>query len=210
MNEKQDQGEVFVTSIGVVLPLRHISPLLVEKARASIPIPERPTYTAETVSGVIEVHPHDDTTLETDEDRAEWQNYLMQRALVDRQINERVTMLLFRRGINFDALKLPKDDKWIKEQEEVFGIEVPDDPIERKIHWVETEALATTDDIKLLIVKLMAMTGAPKEVVAAAERSFRRPVEGDATGEPADQEGGVELQPELSGGEGGAGVGQDA
>lgn len=201
--------DVFLTSTGVELPLRRISPLLVEKARASEAMPERPTYIAETAGGGTEEHPHDDTTLETEEDKAAWREYLMETAFAQRRVNNRVVMLLFRRGIDYDALKLPKDDSWIKEQRDIFGIEVPDDPLELKMHWVETEALATPEDIKLLTIQLMSMTGAPEEVVAAAERSFRRPVEGDPTEQPADSEGGVELQPELSLNEDGEGLAQD-
>lgn len=209
--KKQKKGkDVFITATGVELRLRRISPLLVEKARASEPMPERPTYIADTAGGGTEEHPHDDTTLETEEDELAWQTYLMETAFAQRRVNERVVMLLFRRGIDYDALKLPEDDTWITEQREIFGVEVPDDPFELKMHWLETEALTTPEEIKLLTVELMSMTGCPEEVVAAAERSFRRPVEGDSPEQPPDSEGGVELQPELPSSESGEGVGEES
>lgn len=207
--KKKEQRDVFITSTGIELPLKRISPILVDKAQASEPMPERPTYTAETAGGGTELHPHDHTTLETDEDKAAWQEYLMKTAFAQRLINERVTMVMFYRGIDYDAIDLPEDDTWITEQREVFGIDVPEDPLKLKRHWVETEALSTPEEIKELVVRLMAMTGAPEEVVAVAERSFRRPVEGDAPAESTDSEGGVELQSELPPDEDGEGVGQD-
>lgn len=202
--------ESFTTSTGVELILKRISPLLVNKAQASVIFPERPTYEAETVSGEIEIHEHDKTTLETEEDHEAWRQYLMEYMRAEQLQNERLTNVLLRRGIDYDALQLPEDEGWIEEQQDIFGIEVPEDPFKRKMHWLETEAFTTTEEIEKLIIRLMAMTGVDEEVLTAAERSFRRPLEGDTAGEADDQGGSVELQHGLSGDEGEAGVGGDA
>ena len=202
------EREVFVTATGVELTLKRISPLLLGKITASVEMPSRPTYEAQTVAGEIETHEHNETTLETDEDRAAWQKYLIDSALAQQEVNTRVTLLLFRRGIDYEALELPEDEHWIEEQE-ALGVEVPTDPLERKIHYMETEAFTSRDEIKRLTVRLMAMTDVPEEVLAAAERSFRDPMEGEAAGESEDQGGGVELQQDLPEGEDSPGVGAD-
>jgi len=200
--------ETFTTSTGVELILKPISPLLAGKVRTSVIWPEKPTYQAKTVSGEIEEHPHDETTLETDEDKAAWLKYLLATAQAEGELNERISKMLFKRGIDYKTLKLPKNESWIAEQEDM-GITVPDDPLQRKMHYVETELLASKEEIKSLILRLMAMSGVDEEVIAAAERSFRGEVEGEAAGEPEDLEGPVELRDELPESEGGEGMGEE-
>ena len=49
----------FVLSNGQTIKIRSVSPVLVQKASASVKMPPRPTYTAVTVSGREEIHPLD-------------------------------------------------------------------------------------------------------------------------------------------------------
>jgi len=201
-------SEIFVTSTGVEITLKNISPALMAMVRTSVEFPKRPTYEAKTVAGDIEVHEHDETTLETDEDREAWDRYLVEFMQAEQERALRVGNALFKRGIDYEALELPEDDRWIKEQKEL-GVKVPKDPLERKRHWLETEAFTTEDDIRQLSLRLMALSGTPEEVIAAVERSFRGEVEGDAAGEPEDRGGSVELQHDLPGDDGETGVGED-
>jgi hypothetical protein len=184
--------ETFLTSTGVELILKRISPLLRDKVIAGVEWPEVPTYKAETASGVIEEHAHNETTLETDEDKAAWREYLIATARAQAESNERVAMLLFGRGIDYSQVELPRDSSWIAEQEEL-GVEVPKDPVKCRRHYVETELLASNDELKMLTLRLMAMSGADEEIIRLAEASFRGEVEGPPAGEPEDLEGTVEL-----------------
>ena len=202
-------SEIFVTSTGVEITLKSISPVLMAKVRTSVEFPKRPTYEAKTITGDIEVHEHDETTLETDGDREAWQRYLVEFMQAEQEQARRVGNALFKRGIDYEVLELPEDDRWIKEQKEL-GVKVPKDPLERKRHWLETEAFTTEVEIQRLSLRLMAMSGVSEEVLEAAERSFRGEVGRDATSGPEDQGGSVELQHALSGDEGEAGVGEDA
>ena len=202
-------NETFLTSTGVQLTLKPISPLLRDKVIAGVVWPEQPTYEAETVTGAIEVHEHDETTLETDEDKAAWQEYLLATARAEQEASLRVAQMMFQRGIDYEAIELPKDKKWIRDQEEL-GVEIPSDPLKRKRHYVETELLTSNDELKMLTLRLMAMGGGvDEEVLRQVEASFRGEMEGPPAGEPEDLEGAVELLDELPEGEGGEGVGED-
>jgi hypothetical protein len=199
----------FLTSTGVELILKPISPVLRAKVIAGVEQPEKPTYESKTVGGGIEIHPHDATTIETDEEKAAWAAYLDAQAKAEAEVNERVAKLMWTRGIDWDALELPEDESWVAQQEEL-GVTVPEKERERKMHYAETELLSDPDEIKLLILSIMGMTGISEEVLKAVEALFRGEVEGATTGEPPGVEGTVELRDEFPVGEGGAGVGKDA
>lgn len=161
-------GSTFVTSTGVTLEFLPI-PLLIEKMREQHPLPEPPTYEVETAGGAKELHPHDTTTLTTDEERAAWADYQARLAEATADDNLRFMRLVMLRGIKFD---LPPTDDWIEAQAYI-GLTVPTDPLNRRIHWLETEALATKEDYVALLRGVMGASEVPEEVIRAAENSFR-------------------------------------
>ena len=101
---------------------------------------------------------------------------------------ERLGKLALIRGTENDI-----PDGWEKEQE-FFGIEAPDDPIERKLHWIETEAVESNDDLSALILAILAYQSVTEEERAAAAASFPSPVEGDTTSETESESGTVESE----------------
>ncbi len=202
---------VFVTKDGNRIPLRRVAPLLMEKVRQSVKLPTPPTYEVETVGGDIEIHVHDETTLETDEDRAAWAAYQTAQAQANGDLMEKILRLLFAKATG-DVV--PAGDGWVEEQT-YFGIAVPDDPMERKIHYIQTELLTHSDDISSFMLAAMGLVGVGNEVIRAAEETFRNPVRqggedaGTDTGQhPADGE--VVAQPDVSGSGGSKSVGATA
>ncbi len=199
---------VFVTKDGNRIPLRRVAPLLMEKVRQSVKLPTPPTYEVETVGGDIEIHIHDETTLESDEDRAAWAAYQTAQAQANNDLMEKILRLLFAKATG-DVV--PAGDEWIKEQT-YLGVEVPDDPLGRKIHYIQTELLTHTGDIMSFMSAAVALTGLDEEVVEAAEATFRNQVRQAGenpvadTPEPAPNREVVAL-PDVSGGGGSKGVG---
>lgn len=163
----------FVTKAGVELTLVPIPPMLLEKVRGSVKYPPIPQYETKTAAGNIEKFNHDESTLQTDADKAAWAEYTAAKREADRLLNERVMRALFLKGI---ALDMPADDEWIKEQE-FMGIEIPTDPQERKLHYIQTEILASSEDMVGIMSDIMRLTGVEEAVVQSAEDSFRRAVE---------------------------------
>lgn len=160
--------KTFTTSRGVVLEFLPI-PALLEKLQAQHKLPDPPTYEVKTATGIVEHHTHDETTLESGADKAAWAEY--QRDLKDKTaaLNLALMRLVMLRGVK---VQLPADDTWIAEQR-FIGLTVPDDPLERKMHWLETEALASANDYAQMLAGVMAASGLSEEVVQQAEATFR-------------------------------------
>lgn len=167
------------TSSGVELKINSISPMLIDRVNQSIPVPPVPTYEAKTITGEVEIHEHDLTTLDTPEAQKEWAEY--EKALAERSslVTQRMLDVFILRGLD---IELPEDDSWAEDQ--VFlGIDVPTDERALKIHYVLTEVLQTASDLTGLTSAVMAKTGVSPEVLANVEASFRRTVEGEAAGD---------------------------
>lgn len=169
--------ERFVTSTGVELLIHGVPQLLLEKVRSSVKMPDPPTYTAKTVAGDEETHFHDETTLESDEDRKAWSAYLADKASKDAELRERMVRVILMRGTD---VTLPEDESW-KDLQRFIGVEVPDDPLELKYHYIQTEAVGGAQDLALIMEKVMEKTGIPEEALAEAKASFRNIMEKDNT-----------------------------
>lgn len=175
----------FVTSRGVTLEFLPI-PALLEKLQAQHKLPEPPIYEVKTATGVTEKHTHDETTLETDADKAAWAEYQKNLQEATARLNLALMRLVMLRGVK---VQMPKDDTWIAEQQ-FIGLTVPDNPRERKLYWLETEALASQDDYAQMLAGVMAASGLSEEVVQQAEATFRgalgrdsaQPIESAANG----------------------------
>jgi len=179
------EKRVFTTVQGVEIPIRPVSPTLVAKIAPTVlrefGVEGPPTYTVEIVGGGTQEFPHDETTLDvpgdpdaTAENRAEWDEYVDTVDAANREANKRFLRLLYLKGVD---IELPEDETWIEDQE-FLGFEVPEDPRDRKIHYIQTELLTTIHDSNRLIAELMGLNQIAEEV-ESAEDSFRGGVEGE-------------------------------
>lgn len=175
--------KTFTTSRGFEITFQPIPQMLIDRVRTSHKLPEPPYYEIKTLTGAIEKHAHDETTLETDADRAAWADYQRQLAETNEHINRSFMRLVFLRGIE---IEMPQDDTWVREQK-LLGITIPDDPLERKLHWIETEVIATVDDADRITRGALEASGVPQEALAQAEDTFRRSAQRDAAQESDDQ-----------------------
>jgi hypothetical protein len=161
-------SDQYMTSRGYVIRFKSI-PVLIQKLVQQFPMPQPPTYTVQTATGATETHPHNATTLETDADRAAWADY--QRALQLRGaefLNAQIRMCLLE-GI--EVVSKPAGD-WEKRQR-LIGLRIPDDPLEKEMHFLETEITASKADVIALIAGVSRMSGIDEEAVSELEDSFR-------------------------------------
>ncbi len=172
--------KTFTTSRGITIEFLPI-PTLLEKLQAQHPTPEPPTYEVKTAAGPVEKHAHNETTLETDEDKAAWADYQARLKAARDKFNSALMRLVMLRGIKAD---LPEGNAWIEEQE-FIGLSVPEEPHERKIYWLETEVLANEADYMAAVSGVMEASGVPEEVISEAQASFRGPLGTNQTGGPA-------------------------
>src|SRR5690606_31526822 len=125
-----------------------------EWAAAGREKPAPPTYTVETAGGEPEVHEHDETTLATDEDRAAWASYLVAKAEWEAALKDRLIRVVFLEGVR----TRPASDDWVKRQQ-FLGLAVPDDPLEREVHYVKTVLVRTPEDAEGILTAVMALSG---------------------------------------------------
>jgi len=185
---------MFVTVEGLEVKVRPVAQYLIQKVaqaaenrlrQAGRPL-DPPTYTVTTVSGAVETHVHDETTLQTDEDRAAWAAH--QEALAEAQAarEEATTRVYLLRGLDIGSVP----PEW-KGSMEALGLDVPTDENEQLLEYMQTEILKTPEDIirAMMAVARLSSTGAPQEDLDAAEASFRRALQRARSPERASTEG---------------------
>lgn len=171
--QQTDERFTYTTAGGKVVNLKPVPPLQAQMVRdaahkAAIKEygePVKPTYKTE----ADEVFEHDPTTLTTDEEKAAWLEYKRIEAAVDAAVSEKMLRFFLYHGV--DAK--PQDDGQWEAEQRFFGIEVPDDPIERKVHYIQSELIFAASDIQGITTKLLEMAGVRPEVVEAATATFR-------------------------------------
>lgn len=195
---KKVEKDIFTTERGVHLEILAIAPFEMQEVAQAIqkrfPMPEAPTYTMETVGGGQETKPLTLDTAQSEEEKARYLAYLEQvqaaQSATSLELNDYMLMAGVR--IPDDAAS---DDGWMKRQRR-FGVELPEDPDELKLHYLKTVIL-TGNDFAELLPRIMAKTGVDRGLVDTARESFQRAVvrpdreagagtgEGSANGEGA-------------------------
>ena len=112
---------------------------------------------------------HDEQTLTTDEEKAAWKIYQAALTRQSQVAATKVMELFMAKGTTLEM----NAGEW-RELQEYFGVQVPDNPIAAKIHYLRTELLTTTDDINNLMASIMEASGIDRTVLEAAQNSFRR------------------------------------
>jgi hypothetical protein len=153
---------------------------MIEQARARGEPVDPPEYEATTVTGEVEKHPHDETTLETDQDREAWGAHVAAVAALDRAIGIRMMDYCFIQGVVTDG----PTPEW-KRMQEWLGEETPEDPLELKLLYVKTGLLETEIDTAQAFAEIMQKTAAGNKVLqeemASFLASFRDTTEGEST-----------------------------
>lgn len=171
--ELADSRHIFQTKGGKTIELVPIPPLQAQRVREgslrkAIELygeAVKPTYKTE----MDEVFEHDETTLATDEDRAAWDTWKRTQAQHDAYVSNKMLEFFIYHGVKAD----PDADPAWEEMQRYFDVEIPTNPVARKIHYVQTEYIFDAEDINQLGIRLMEMAGVRPEVVEAAAASFR-------------------------------------
>jgi len=144
--------------------------------------PKPPTYTIQGMGGLIEEHPLDDKSADTDQEKAALAQYKEAAAAHDEKTTRDFINLIFMRGIRV----VEKNGDWADEQEKLFGIQVPSDPAQRNKHYLTTEVLGglSPDELKEetahIVSGVMRMSGMDREAVSHIEGIFLGTVGPDA------------------------------
>jgi len=238
---RQDKPErrVMFTTNGMEVPLLAVSETYIAAARAHVTAEFRergeailpPTYEVKLAGGTIENFPHDETTLEvhpepdaadpvaaaaeadsqTATNRAAWAAHKAATKRLEQAVSAAGTRAMLELGI---GLELPADETWIARQRRAH-VEIPEDPDDRRYHWITSEVLVSFDDLMTAIQVITEVTykGALKEEdIAAAMDTFRGNLQeqGARVLSATRQRSAVALQRAAGGAAGGEGVAPDA
>lgn len=176
---KRKKQKVFITSEGVSIPLKKIPPYLIDRITVSVAFPEPPFYTVETASGNKENHPITQEFIDgpdaTEEEKEAWKKYLEENNAAQQKLNEKMLDVFILKGTDLDP---SQDVEWMEEQE-FFGIKIPEKKHELILHYFKMELLTGPEDIKGLTLAIIENTGrASEDEVAQIRASFRDNLEG--------------------------------
>jgi hypothetical protein len=134
-----------------------------------------------------------ESTLETDEDRQAWEDYEDATRRMNGEANVATLRFVLRHGVEAD---MAEDAGW-EEEQEFDGIEVPEDPREKKIHFILTELLPNPAEQRWVSSRIMmkSVAGIDRELESAAKALFRHSLEQPEPEEDKDTPGGSESQP---------------
>jgi len=170
IQQDEQQEDIFTTSLGVRIPVRPISPTLFNRVMHSVKTPDPPTYEVEIAGGGTQTFAHDEDSIKGDPEAEKvWREYIEATNQAEAERNLRVLRLVILKGT---ALEMPKDDEW-SELQTYLGLAVPEDPVERYIHYLETEALGDQDDISGLMAAVGRAMGVSQEEIDQSVESFR-------------------------------------
>ena len=156
-HSSEDSPNVVTLSSGVRVNIQPVPPHLISRIRRTIPEPKPPTVTVKTVWGGEE----------------EWENkedpaYKEKLAEAQEAQADKLWKAEFILGVADDP---PEDGEWAK-MLTAFGIEIPEDPHEKKLLWIESICAKEVDAWKLAGA-IRALGRPTKEELEELSASFR-------------------------------------
>jgi len=158
VDSPDDNPYVVTLSNGVQVNLRPVPPYLIDKIKSTIPLPKPPIMEIETAWGGKE----------------EWANendatYKKELEVAQEKQADKLWKAEFILGI---ADEPPPDEEWT-ETLKMFDIEIPKDPKEKKLLWVETTLIAKGVDVYTLLYAIRNAARPTKEEISGIAESFR-------------------------------------
>lgn len=135
--------------------------------------PPIPTYEVKNATGATEVHQHDETTLETEADKAAWAVYQGRLAEHAQKVFESQMRLALLEGIKLLSTPADRGETAWQDEQEFIGFEIPKNPLARKYAFLESEITATNDDVIAVLAGVSRASGMDEEAVSALEDGFR-------------------------------------
>lgn len=204
--EVKTVGKSIFTSTGVELHLVGVSPLLISKLQSIGILPEVPTRKMmldfdmeEGATPAYQEEPLTEKDLIDDEEKKAWADYVVRRDAIMEKRNDSFIKAVFAKGVKVDMSRL---EPW-KMEMEYFGLEVPTNPIDLKVQYIQTEAIGNAQDMINIITGVLSLTGVQEEDLAEVRGMFQGAVRRPTAGEPDDAEGQVGMEPDLHGDEDG-------
>jgi hypothetical protein len=171
MVEKHEESHVgeFVNSAGVTFKIIGLPPLAIPNLQQGVIMPKKPQYSTTTVAGDVEYYDHDESTLVTNEDKVAWAKYLEDSKTAQDELTNRMINCILIEGVLIDDnIDL---SRWESKQR-LMGMKIPEDIEEKLLQYKKTAVIRSSEDIKVLMNEVMALTGVSAEAIEEAKKSF--------------------------------------
>jgi len=179
-------SRVYTTSAGIEIAIKPISTRTLDDLAlqyAEIEKVRPPTYTVKILDGdATEEIEHDETTLNTDEDRAAWTDYVTRLNAAVVAFNEFSAKTIITFGIDGE----PAENGWEKDFE-FCGISVPKGAAERKVFYYQRVVLTDPLDEQLITRQINLISRLSGEALERADALFRGAVETNGGVDSAEQ-----------------------
>jgi len=171
----REKSRVFEASSGLKVILTGLPPLTPNRLNSAIEYPQKPTYQIETATGDVETYEHDLTTLQNDEDKKAWADYLEAQDAAETLLTEKLLYAVLLECVTLQDY----DDRFArwKKNQKFMGIDLSEDEDENKFYFMQTEVFHDADDIGEILTIVMSLTGVSVEDLAEARNSFPSEVE---------------------------------
>lgn len=155
----------------VVSPISPLAPKAIEvQFKKKHPEPQAPTYTVDSVAGIVVEHEHTADSLETEEDK---EKYLLWKEAHDEwqsQLTFKLLRLFLSQGVKLKLTKKQKED--IEAQIKIIELDVPENEIERDMFYLETFIINDPTSMEKIIKAVLEETGIKEEALEAANALF--------------------------------------
>ena len=174
-NEGRERSRPYLTTSGLDVVLTGLPPMVPRRIDSSIKYPDKPTYEVTTAAGDVETYEHDETTLQSDDDKKAWANYLEAQEEAETELTEKLVYAVLVECVTMRNYE-DRFATW-KQKQGFIGIELSEDEERNKFDFMQTEVFHDADDIGEILTIVMSLTGVSVEDLAEARNSFPGEVE---------------------------------
>lgn len=189
---------IYETEEGKKLILHGVSPLLLQKLQSSGTMPDVPTRKTQLdldgFEPTFQEEPLSEDDLQDDDEKRRWAKYVEERDEVLRKRQDRFMKAIFDKGTSL--LEEGDIETW-KEDMEYYELEVPTNPRDVKVQYVQTEIVKNAEDMVGIVSGVLAKSGVPADEVENMRAMFRSSLRRRTVGEIESADGEMVLERDL-------------
>lgn len=180
----EDLEDYYTTAKGARIRFIGVNPTLIDKLNNAGTLPEVP-YRETVIPDIgTEKDPLTANDLQTVEEENQWAEYVEKRDAILSRRNDNFLKAIFFHGVDIDDSTI---DEWKKEQEEVWGLEVPSNRVDLKVDYINSEIVGNAEDLGNIIAGVLGKAGVPKDKLDEMRATFRGALRGETDSESGEE-----------------------
>lgn len=166
--------KVFTSSRGIDIQIRPISQFKLDAVRASREEVPVPTYEADLAGGDKETLALDAISAKNKGREEEWKQYLLNVEVEKKEFGKRFNDFICYLGVE---VEVPDEESQWQKISNSLKIKIPEDEVQRKVFYINTELLGTPQDMGDLITTVLQASRLAPEVIEKMKDTFRTALE---------------------------------